>query len=267
MSRQTRETVRELLVLVVIVAGGLALSDGVFDRIGVREPSAVESYLETYDYPGERGASAVADRESDPPLVILVTDMGGSTELLERLGDEAARELMRTHNRIVRACIHEHFGAEVQQTGDGFLTYFFSALDAIGCAVTVQRSLERYNAEHSDLPIRVRIGMTAGRPLPDEGRLVGVAVNAAARVCGHANPGQILVSDAVAPPRSPERFPGRPSGRSGRATPLGGYPFSPLEMLSLQEPCRHVRRRADSGSICPIDRHWNPCTIGPSRTL
>jgi class 3 adenylate cyclase len=134
---------------------------------------------------------------AQPPLVILFTDMEGSTSLIERVGDEKAQQLLRIHNRIVRGCLRMYHGHEVKHTGDGVMASFPSASAAIGCAIAIQKALALHNRKHPDAPIRVRIGTNAGEPIAEEGQLFGAAVNAAARICARALPGQILVSDVV----------------------------------------------------------------------
>ena len=158
---------------------------------------ALERGLGDMERIGETVARYEGSERPREPLIILVSDIQGSTELMERLGDEEGRELLHTHNVIVRACIHDHAGTEIQQTGDGFLMYFYSALEALGCAVSMQRRLAHYNRDHASVPLWVRIGLHAGRPLPDEGRLVGVDVNTAARICSASQSGEILASDEV----------------------------------------------------------------------
>lgn len=173
----------------------------VFRKIGVEGRTPATAYAIGRQI--ETGRAAVEDvithyavggvRES--PLIILLTDLVGSTELLERLGDLAGRELLQAHNRIIRECLSEHFGAEVQSTGDGFIMYFFSADAALACAMAIQTQFAEHNRAHPKVPLSVRVGVHAGDPVPDEGRLVGVAVNAAARICSHAKGRQILISD------------------------------------------------------------------------
>jgi class 3 adenylate cyclase/DNA-binding CsgD family transcriptional regulator len=131
------------------------------------------------------------------PLVILFTDLEGSTPLIERLGDARAQALLRTHNGIIRACLERHGGTEVKHTGDGIMASFVSAAGAIDCAVAMQKAFAADNQQHPDTPLRVRIGLNAGDPVKEEGQLFGAAVNAAARICNHAEAGQILVSDVV----------------------------------------------------------------------
>jgi adenylate cyclase len=108
------------------------------------------------------------------------------------LGDGRAQELVRVHNEIVRGALAAHGGAETKHTGDGIMASFPSASSALACAVAVQRAV----AARADAP-RVRIGLNAGEPVAEEADLFGTAVQLARRVCDHAGPGQILVSDVV----------------------------------------------------------------------
>jgi class 3 adenylate cyclase/tetratricopeptide (TPR) repeat protein len=131
------------------------------------------------------------------PLVILFTDMAGSTSLLQRLGDAQARDVLRVHNAILRECLRAHRGTEIQHTGDGIFASFVSPSAAIDCAVAMQRTFADHNRDHPEVPIAVRIGLNAGEPIADDRRLVGAAVNATARICARAKPGEILVSEVV----------------------------------------------------------------------
>jgi class 3 adenylate cyclase len=129
--------------------------------------------------------------------VICFTDLAGSTELMRSLGDERARELLRRHEQLTRRCLWEHSGREVQHTGDGFLLAFPSAGRCIDFAVALQRAIGRLNQEASDPPLELRIGIHAGETIAEADRLFGAAVNAAARLCALARPGEIVVSDLV----------------------------------------------------------------------
>lgn len=128
----------------------------------------------------------------DGILALLVTDLEGFTSLVEQLGDTAAQAVMHTHNEVLRACIRRWQGQEVAHTGDGIIAAFRSVIAAISCAHDVQRCL----AEQEGL-LRVRIGIHAGEPLPEEERLFGQCVNTAVRVCGMAEPGRVLVSEVI----------------------------------------------------------------------
>src|SRR5262249_5551804 len=106
-------------------------------------------------------------------------------------------QVVHAHNVIVRTCLRQHGGVELQHTGDGFMASFASAAGAITSALTIHHALAEYNRSHAETPIHIRIGLNAGEPLPEEGRLFGAAVHAAARICAQAQGGEVLVSEAV----------------------------------------------------------------------
>ena len=130
-------------------------------------------------------------------VTILFTDMEGSTGLTQRVGDAKAQELVRAHNTIVREALKAHGGAEIKHTGDGIMASFPLASSAIDCAAAIQRACDSHTREHPETPLRVRAGLNAGEPVAEESDLFGTAVQLAARVCSHAQPGQIVVSDVV----------------------------------------------------------------------
>ena len=142
---------------------------------------------------------------------ILFTDVEGSTALTDRLGDAAAREVMRQHERITREALKAHGGSEVKTMGDGFMASFGSATKALECAVAIQKAFaspepnvgaRRASPLRPEGGIRVRIGLNAGEPIAEDdpdGRsdLFGTAVIVAARIAAQAQGGEILVSDVV----------------------------------------------------------------------
>jgi len=136
------------------------------------------------------------ERELSRLATILFTDIEGSTALTQRLGDAKAQEVLRTHNSIVRDALKAHSGSEAKHTGDGIMASFTSASRALQCAIAMQRAFAAHN-ESAEEPIRVRVGLNAGEPIAEEKDLFGTAVQLAARICAHAEPGQILVSDVV----------------------------------------------------------------------
>jgi class 3 adenylate cyclase/pimeloyl-ACP methyl ester carboxylesterase len=133
---------------------------------------------------------------------ILITDMEGSTTLTQRLGDAEAQDVLRIHNAIIRDALEAHEGSETKHTGDGIMASFASASRALECAIAIQRAFHQHNqgvGTHHDAPepIRVRIGLNAGEPVAEDEDLFGTAVQLAARICAHAEPGQILASNVV----------------------------------------------------------------------
>jgi class 3 adenylate cyclase len=142
------------------------------------------------------GEEAAAGPAPSALFTILFTDMEGSTALTQRLGDAKAQELLRTHNRIVRDALKAHSGSEIKHTGDGIMASFASASRALECAIAMQRAFAEHN-ETAEEPIRVRIGLNAGEPVAEEEDLFGTAVQLAARICAHAEPGEILAPIVV----------------------------------------------------------------------
>ncbi len=130
-------------------------------------------------------------------VTILFTDVEGSTALTQRLGDAKAQEVLHTHNTIVRDSLKAHDGSEVKHTGDGIMASFGSARQALESAITIQRSFEKHNAGNPDAQVHVRVGLNAGEPVAEDGDLFGTAVQLAARVCAHAEPGQIVIPDGL----------------------------------------------------------------------
>lgn len=122
---------------------------------------------------------------------ILFSDIVGSTELLARLGDEAWRAVLERHDRTARAVAGRHGGRFVKHTGDGFLATFDTPSSAITFATALRRDLKAENLD-------VRAGIHAGEiEVRDDGDVVGLAVNIAARVTGAASAGEILVSSTM----------------------------------------------------------------------
>ena len=128
---------------------------------------------------------------------ILFTDMEGSTTLADRLGDAAAQEVRRAHNDIVRAALDANAGNEIKHTGDGIMASFATASSALDCAIAIQRGVGAHKKEHPDSPLGVYVGLNAGEPIAEEGDLYGTSINLAARICDHAEAGEILASNVV----------------------------------------------------------------------
>lgn len=123
-------------------------------------------------------------------VTVVFTDIEGSTEVLEQLGEERARLLFRDHDDLVRSLLEKHSGTEVEKEGDSFMLAFSGARQAVQCACAIQRSL----AEH---PIRVRMGINTGDVVAEDDRYFGRTVYLAARVCALADGRRILVSDVT----------------------------------------------------------------------
>src|SRR5919198_3835373 len=144
-------------------------------------------------FPG-RGADA-----RDPGIrTVLFTDVVNSTTLTQSLGDEAALAILGVHDTIVRDALSALGGREVKHTGDGIMASFISAAGAVRCAIQIQRELEKHAQANPEQQLKVRVGAAAGEPVEQHNDLFGSTVQLAARLCAHARPEQILVTNAIA---------------------------------------------------------------------
>jgi class 3 adenylate cyclase len=135
----------------------------------------------------------------DPGIrTILFTDVVNSTTLTQALGDEAALAVLAVHDTVVRDALSASGGREVKHTGDGIMASFISTAAAVRCAIQIQRELEKHAKANPDRSLKVRVGAAAGEPVEQHDDLFGLTVQLAARLCAHAQPEQILVSNAIA---------------------------------------------------------------------
>src|SRR6201993_2368323 len=129
---------------------------------------------------------------------ILAADVVGYSRLMGA-DEEGTHERLKTHLReLVNPKIREHRGRIVKNTGDGFLAEFASVVDAVRCAVEVQRGMAERNAETPDNQrITFRIGINLGDVIAEGEDIFGDGVNVAARLEALAEPGGICVSRGV----------------------------------------------------------------------
>jgi DNA-binding SARP family transcriptional activator/class 3 adenylate cyclase len=139
---------------------------------------------------------AAAAERTTGTVTLLFTDQVGSTETLERLGDEEGERLRRAHFGLLREAAAMHGGEEVKNLGDGLMVAFVSAIDAVACAITIQQAVDRTGAD-GEPAFAVRIGLNVGEPIRDEGDYFGTPVVIAKRLCDAGAPGQILASEVV----------------------------------------------------------------------
>ncbi len=135
----------------------------------------------------------------DPGIrTVLFTDVVNSTTLTQSLGDEVALAILGVHDTIVRDALSALGGREVKHTGDGIMASFVSPAGAVRCAIQIQRELDKHAQANPDRQLKVRVGAAAGEPVEQHNDLFGTTVQLAARLCAHAQPEQILVSNAIA---------------------------------------------------------------------
>ena len=129
---------------------------------------------------------------------ILAADVVGYSRLMGA-DEEGTHERLRRHLRdLVDPKIKEHRGRTVKHTGDGMLAEFSSVIDAVRCAVEMQRAMADRNAGTvEDKRITFRIGINLGDVIAEEDDIYGDGVNIAARLEALAEPGGICISRVV----------------------------------------------------------------------
>jgi class 3 adenylate cyclase len=130
-------------------------------------------------------------------VVIMFTDIVGSTQMTHERGDYGAQEMVRVHNQVVRKALAEYFGKEVKHTGDGIMAVFSNAVNAIGAGMVIQQQLAINAEQNPKHAVRVRIGVNAGEAVHEEGDYFGTTVQVAARVCDKAAASELFVTEAV----------------------------------------------------------------------
>src|SRR5437763_13945200 len=160
---------------------------------GTRPMAGLQKRIYDSGVVGESGAGV--ERST---AIVAFTDLVGSTELRSRLGEDAAEELRRNHDRLIAGAVEGNRGRLVKNLGDGVMATFTGASDALGAAVAIQQALDRHNRSgSSNVPLEVRIGVSAGDVAFEETDCFGTPVIEAARLCAAAGGGQILVTDVV----------------------------------------------------------------------
>ncbi|HEY3239792.1 MAG TPA: BREX system ATP-binding domain-containing protein, partial [Acidimicrobiia bacterium] len=161
--------------------------------------------------------------DSGGVVAFLFTDLVGSTEVLDRLGEDAAEELRRTHFALLRQAVVETRGTEVKSLGDGLMVAFASPVQALDCAVRMQRAIAEHNRAQPGRILQVRVGLHAGEALREENDYHGTAVVVAKRLCDQAKGGQILAGELVA-------------GLVGKRSECRLRPMGRLKLKGLAEP-------------------------------
>ena len=134
-----------------------------------------------------------AQLEAGEEIGLLFSDIRGFSTYTAKRGDQAAYQLSRSHEDILRDCIDE-YGILVKSLGDGVMAAFEATDNAIRAAVAIQQAIRERNRMTPEEPIDVGIGVAAGRPVMTDIDFIGNAVNLAQRLSSLAKGGQILVT-------------------------------------------------------------------------
>jgi adenylate cyclase len=143
----------------------------------------------------ELPAWAIADEPEPAEATILFTDLVGFSGWVLQVGDEPGLELLRAVATVVEPQISGHRGRLVKRLGDGHMAVFSDPLQAIDATLQMHAGLQEVTV-HEHRP-QLRTGLHTGRPRRVGGDFLGTDVNIAARLCGAAKPGELLVTGAV----------------------------------------------------------------------
>ena len=121
---------------------------------------------------------------------VMFTDLVGSTERAEELGDRAWRDLLALHHKLVRRELAHFHGTERDTAGDGFFATFDGPARAIRAGQALVAGLD-------ELGLEARIGVHVGECELHEDKVSGIAVHIGARIAATAGPGEVLVSSTV----------------------------------------------------------------------
>src|SRR5215470_13935615 len=139
----------------------------------------------------------MADHSQRRLAAILAADIAGYSALM---GSDEARTVsdLKGHQAVVLPMVGDFGGRVIDTAGDGILAEFPSVLNAVECAVAIQRKMiERNSAIEPERRMEFRIGINLGDVIYDGERIFGDGVNVAARLEGIAEPGGICVSGKV----------------------------------------------------------------------
>src|SRR3954454_6213646 len=176
----------------------------------------------------EREQRDETDRRAVPGttrMTFMFTDIVGSTNLADAIGDDAWERVLRWHDETLRAAITDGGGEVVNTTGDGFFASFGSARDAVATGIAIQRALLSGRDTVFVVPA-VRIGLHTAEATVRGTDYSGKGVHVAARVGSLASGGEILATAAVLVEA------GQPDAMNRRAEQIRGV-AEPVEIASI----------------------------------
>ena len=162
----------------------------------------------------------MAPRQDRRLAAVMAVDVVGYSRLVG-VDEAGALARVKAHRvEFAEPLIAEHRGRVVKLTGDGALVELASAVDAVECAVAIQRGMaEREAGEPEERRIRFRVGINVGDIVIDDGDIYGDGVNVAARLEGLAEPGGICIARNVYDQvKSKLAFGFEPMGKHGSRT-------------------------------------------------
>jgi class 3 adenylate cyclase/pimeloyl-ACP methyl ester carboxylesterase len=172
---------------------------------------------------------------------VLAADVAGYSRLMGRDEQRTLADLKRCRQALFDPQIATHRGRIVKTTGDGMLVEFASVVEAVGCAVEVQRGMAAQNAGVADdSRIEFRIGIHVGDIIIDDNDIFGDGVNIAARLEGIADPGGVCISRQV-------------YDQIESKLPLICRPLGPQKLKNISKSIEAYAINVDGAAAGPID--------------
>ncbi len=181
-------------------------NDALHDLLGQRKSFLTAKRLlshQTFRELYRTGFLGLDQRLKITSLTFMFTDLKGSTQLYDRVGDLAAFELVLAHFRVLEQIVAANAGAVVKTIGDAVMATFSTPQHAISAALEMRRAMRRFNAEHGEekdellLKIGLHEGPCLAVTLNDRQDYFGQTVNVAARVHALVESQEIIATHTV----------------------------------------------------------------------
>jgi adenylate cyclase len=143
-----------------------------------------------------RTIEPVAARHTRRLMAVMLADVVDYSRMMSRSEDETHARFAGHARELIDPTIKKYGGRLVRSMGDGLLVEFVSAIDAVRCALDIQRGLAARQPNKPDR-MQLRIGINTGDVLVDQGDIYGNSVNIAARLEALALPGTVCVSQSI----------------------------------------------------------------------
>lgn len=139
---------------------------------------------------------SMSEKKSHQFITVMCTDLEGSTTIAKNEEAIVSRMLIKEQSDILLPAIKESHGVNIKSIGDGSLSYFENALDALRAATRIQKGMDTLNmSKKFKFPVLMRIGMHSGECVVEEKDSYGDVVNMASQFESSADAGGILMSE------------------------------------------------------------------------
>ena len=145
----------------------------------------------------DKANKRLAKFASGKALGIMFVDVAGFTTYTERVGDDAAREMLANLSATVEQRARACKGEVVKELGDGFLLVFPSSSQAVRGALALRDAVRKRRDADPSFDVALRCAVHAGEPLVEQDDLFGYDVNLTARLLDHCKPDQVVVSETA----------------------------------------------------------------------